>query len=221
MNVGAILVVALGLAMLSQGGVLSGFLPPDLLIQIILALSVVGVVSILPFRKPSYRAASTIAAFGLAILVIISVNLFNASTDKGAQSDAPIAISDISVTPITDEQQITGSAADASAQTDNSATDNDLPATDEQQIVNSTLAPRKYPNITVQVGMPVKWIINASEGNITNCNVRMLIQEYGIEYTFVPGENIIEFTPEKVGTVRYSCWMGMIHGNITIVDAET
>lgn len=36
---------------------------------------------------------------------------------------------------------------------------------------------------------------------------------------FVPyGENVIEFTPESTGTVRYSCWMGMIRGNIFVTD---
>lgn len=32
------------------------------------------------------------------------------------------------------------------------------------------------------------------------------------------GENVIEFTPAKAGTVRYSCWMGMIRGNIFVTD---
>ena len=29
---------------------------------------------------------------------------------------------------------------------------------------------------------------------------------------------MIEFFPEKAVVVRYSCWMGMIHGAITVVD---
>ncbi len=48
----------------------------------------------------------------------------------------------------------------------------------------------------------------------------MFIQDYGIEHTFDSGENVIEFIPEKAGTVRYSCWMGMIHGNIYVVDDD-
>jgi plastocyanin domain-containing protein len=32
------------------------------------------------------------------------------------------------------------------------------------------------------------------------------------------GENIIEFTPEKTGTIPYSCWMGMIGSSIEVVD---
>ena len=86
------------------------------------------------------------------------------------------------------------------------------------QVVKSTLTSRTYPAITVQVGVPVKWIINAPQGSINGCNKRIFIDEYGIEYTFTQGENIIEFTPDKTGTFQYSCWMGMIHSTITVVD---
>lgn len=89
---------------------------------------------------------------------------------------------------------------------------------DGVQIVNSTLAPGTYPDITVQAGIPVKWIIDAPEGSINGCNYKMIIQEYGIEHAFEEGENIIEFTPAESGTVEYSCWMGMIYGNIYVVD---
>lgn len=87
------------------------------------------------------------------------------------------------------------------------------------QIVNSTLSGGRYPNITVQAGIPVKWVIDAPKGSINGCNNRMLIQEYGIEYQFKSGENVVEFTPTETGTIRYSCWMGMISGSITIVEA--
>lgn len=29
---------------------------------------------------------------------------------------------------------------------------------------------------------------------------------------------MIEFTPSKSGTFQYTCWMGMIRGNITVTD---
>ena len=44
------------------------------------------------------------------------------------------------------------------------------------------------------------------------------IQDYEIEHTFDTGENVIDFITEKAGAIRYSCWMGMIHGNIYVVD---
>jgi sulfite exporter TauE/SafE/copper chaperone CopZ len=88
------------------------------------------------------------------------------------------------------------------------------------QIVNSTLLPNRYPAITVQQGIPVRWNINAPPGSITGCNYCVIINEYDIEYVFEDGENIIEFTPAKAGRFRYSCWMGMIRSTITVL-AET
>jgi sulfite exporter TauE/SafE/plastocyanin domain-containing protein len=86
------------------------------------------------------------------------------------------------------------------------------------QIVNSTLSGGRYPAITVQQGIPVKWTINAPQGSINGCNNRMIIREYKIEYRFKPGENILEFTPDKTGRFAYSCWMGMIRSSITVVE---
>jgi sulfite exporter TauE/SafE/plastocyanin domain-containing protein len=85
------------------------------------------------------------------------------------------------------------------------------------QLVNSTLSGGRYPAITVQQGLPVRWIIDAPAGSINGCNNRMIIREYGIEHRFRPGENVIEFTPSKTGKFTYSCWMGMIRSSITVV----
>jgi sulfite exporter TauE/SafE/copper chaperone CopZ len=85
------------------------------------------------------------------------------------------------------------------------------------QIVNSTLLSNRYPAITVQQGIPVRWIINAPPGSINGCNNRMIIREYGIQHTFKQGGNVIEFIPEKTGRFRYSCWMGMINSTITVL----
>jgi sulfite exporter TauE/SafE/copper chaperone CopZ/plastocyanin domain-containing protein len=85
------------------------------------------------------------------------------------------------------------------------------------QIVNSSLSGGRYPAITVQQGIPVKWTINAPQGTINGCNNRMIIREYKIEHRFKSGENVIEFTPDKTGRFPYSCWMGMIRSSITVV----
>jgi plastocyanin domain-containing protein len=69
----------------------------------------------------------------------------------------------------------------------------------------------------VQQGIPVKWIINAPQGSVNGCNNRMIIREYGIEYSFKTGENVIEFMPERTGKFPFSCWMGMIRSSITVV----
>ena len=86
------------------------------------------------------------------------------------------------------------------------------------QVINSTLSPYGYPSIRVESGRPVKWVINAPPGSINGCNYKFIIREYGIEYEFKTGENVVEFTPNRVGNVPYTCWMGMIPGTITVVN---
>jgi hypothetical protein len=89
---------------------------------------------------------------------------------------------------------------------------------DGVQIVNSSLASGRYPAITVEAGIPVKWTIDAPRGSINGCNNRMIIPEYNIEHTFQTGVNVIEFTPTRTGKFRYSCWMGMIRSTITVLE---
>lgn len=84
------------------------------------------------------------------------------------------------------------------------------------QIVESTLASGSYADIQVTAGVPVKWVIYADEEEINGCNNRILCPALGWELTFQPGENLLEFTPEEPGTYSYSCWMGMIHGTVTV-----
>ncbi|MDR1101585.1 MAG: sulfite exporter TauE/SafE family protein [Clostridiales bacterium] len=97
------------------------------------------------------------------------------------------------------------------------ASNQDVTIENGVQIVHSTLSSGRYPSITVYEGVPVKWIIDAPKGSINGCNKSMTIKEYGITYTFKTGENIIEFMPTRTGKFTYSCWMGMIKANITVV----
>jgi sulfite exporter TauE/SafE len=100
------------------------------------------------------------------------------------------------------------------------AAENGLPPVENGvQIVDSALSSNRYPQITVQAGLPVRWNISADEDSINGCNYRFLIPEYGIEHSFEPGANIIEFTPAAAGRYSYSCWMGMIRGSIVVVEA--
>jgi len=88
---------------------------------------------------------------------------------------------------------------------------------DGVQTVTSKLSPNSYEPITVQAGVPVKWIIKADASDINGCNNQILVPKYNIQKKLVPGDNIIEFTPTETGTVPFSCWMGMIKSKITIV----
>ncbi len=89
---------------------------------------------------------------------------------------------------------------------------------DGVQVINSTLSGGRYPDITVQAGIPVKWTIDVPKGALNGCNYRMVVPAYGITHTFSEGENVIEFTPEESGTISYTCWMGMIRGKILVTN---
>lgn len=187
-NVGAVLVVVLGLAMLSQGGSLSGLLLPNRLFVLVIACCVIGVIASVPFSRNLYRVAGILAV--LAVMVgmrTVWVNLNEAAAPE---------------------------------ETAMAAEKTEIEIKDGVQVVNSTLTPGRYPNISVQAKIPVKWVIDAPAGSINGCNYKMLLTEYGIEHEFTEGENIIEFTPTEPGTVQYTCWMGMIRGNIFVTEGE-
>ncbi len=86
------------------------------------------------------------------------------------------------------------------------------------QVVSTKLESGRYSPIVVQQGIPVQWTIRAGEKDLNGCNNPVTIPEYDIQKKLVPGDNIIEFTPEKEGNITYSCWMGMIRSNIKVVS---
>ena len=74
-----------------------------------------------------------------------------------------------------------------------------------------------YVPFTVQAGVPLRWTIRIKAEDLNGCNNPVVIPAYGIKKTLVAGDNLIEFTPLKEGTIAYSCWMGMIRSRITVV----
>ncbi len=91
---------------------------------------------------------------------------------------------------------------------------------DGVQTISSELTSSGYPAITVQAGTPVQWTLHAEAKALNGCNRTLIIPAYDKQVTLQPGDNVIEFTPTKEGTIPYSCWMGMITSTITVVAAE-
>lgn len=91
---------------------------------------------------------------------------------------------------------------------------------DDIQEVQINLAYGKYGDILVQKGKKVKLIINVEKKYLTGCNDTVIIKEFNIKQELKEGENIIEFTPNKIGTYSMNCWMNMIQNNIKVVDNE-
>lgn len=86
------------------------------------------------------------------------------------------------------------------------------------QLVTTELKSNSYAPITVQAGIPVRWTIHAADGTLNGCNNAIVIPAYGIEKALDFGDNVIEFTPDESGIVPFSCWMGMIRSQITVVE---
>lgn len=149
------------------------------------------------------RFANKMTAIGAVLVVVLGLAMFSQGT----------ALSGISG-DLEPSQKMGTSTDTVKAEGESAQKEN----TNDIQVIYSTLQRGRYPDINIQTGIPVKWIINAPKGSINGCNYKMLLRSFGIEHTFTEGENVIEFTPTKSGTVQYTCWMGMIRGNITVTD---
>ena len=70
----------------------------------------------------------------------------------------------------------------------------------------------------VKAGIPVKWEITA--GNSLGCNGAIISNNlFSGEIDLTPGQvSVKEFTPQKAGTFRFSCTMGMISGKIEVIN---
>lgn len=83
-----------------------------------------------------------------------------------------------------------------------------------QQTVTTQLRADGYDSIQVKAGIPVKWTIHAADGTLNGCNSEVVLPDFGQQVKLNNGDTVIEFTPQKAGTYNFSCWMGMLHGQI-------
>ena len=89
---------------------------------------------------------------------------------------------------------------------------------DDHQEVTTEVDYGSYESLKVQKDIPVIWNIYVPEGKLNGCNGEIIVSEYDIDIKLKEGDNLVEFTPTRAGTVPYSCWMGMIHSFITVTD---
>jgi len=79
--------------------------------------------------------------------------------------------------------------------------------------LSSGYSPNKF---TIKKGIRVKWIIDGQDSY--SCSGFIVMSKMNISKRLSPGENIIEFTPEETGTLKFSCAMGMYTGSFNVVD---
>lgn len=92
---------------------------------------------------------------------------------------------------------------------------------DGVQTVTVDVGPRSYGDIVVQVGIPVRLNLYVAPGRLNGCNNAIIIPAFQLQQRLSVGDNFVEFTPQAVGVIPYSCWMAMIHARITVVERQS
>jgi len=84
------------------------------------------------------------------------------------------------------------------------------------QVVNMTVDLKGYTPSVIKLkkDVPVRWVIDGKQ--ISGCTNEIIVPDLGINKKLIKGQNIIEFTPTKVGTIGFSCWMGMVRGQFIV-----
>jgi len=94
------------------------------------------------------------------------------------------------------------------------------PIVNGKQIIKMNASARGYsPNyFKVRAGVPVRWeITDKGTSGCTNAVISRNLFNGEIELT--RGKvSVKEFTPQKAGRYRFSCWMGMVSGTIEVID---
>jgi sulfite exporter TauE/SafE/plastocyanin domain-containing protein/copper chaperone CopZ len=94
------------------------------------------------------------------------------------------------------------------------------PIVDGKQVLRMEASASGYnpDNLTVRTGVPVRWEIK--DTGTSGCTNAIISQDlFGGQIPLTPGKTSTkEFTPEKPGTYKFSCWMGMVSGTINVVD---
>lgn len=89
-----------------------------------------------------------------------------------------------------------------------------------QNITTTMTSASSYPTITVTAGIPVVWTFKADSSVLNGCNNMLILLDYNIQVKLKAGDNIIKFTPKKSGAQLYTCWMGMVYGQIKVEGAD-
>ncbi len=154
------------------------------------------------------KGAAAKLFFKSAGVIVIALALLNISNGFNL-SGSPVSewLTSISLLPTKTAAAKAGSKADDAAQLENGF-----------QVIRMDQNSNGYsPNyFTIKRGLPVRWIINSRSS--LSCATSLIVQKLKIRKTLSPGENILEFTPTDVGSIRFSCSMGMYWGTFNVIE---
>ncbi|OFW67843.1 MAG: hypothetical protein A2V52_03610, partial [Actinobacteria bacterium RBG_19FT_COMBO_54_7] len=163
-------------------------------------LLLIGISSVKFLEKP-HLAATFLKVAGALVLFFALFNINNQLVVLNGPNLASIF-----------DSQPTNIAAGAS----------DLPPiVDGKQVLKMKASAKGYnpSKLTVRAGVPVLWEIeDTGTSGCTNAIISKDLFQGQIKLT--PGQTSTqEFTAQKTGHYRFSCWMGMVQGEIDAVDA--
>ena len=91
---------------------------------------------------------------------------------------------------------------------------NDFGGGDFQKVVLGVKNLNYYPNtITVQYGKPVRIYLDSS---VSGCLRSFTIRDFGVAKYLKTPSDYVEFTPNKKGSFRFACSMGMGTGTLVV-----
>ena len=200
-----------GFTITAQGmALLSGSLWQGSLIMLFFALGTTLPLMAIGFSSVKFSAKPHLASTFLKVagVIVLFFALFNVNAQLnvlGAPSLSNLFFGSSTATN------------NSSAQT----VDNDLPAVvNGKQVIKMEASSYSYkPSyFKVKAGIPVSWeITDTGTSGCTNAIISRSLFDGQIDLT--PGQlSVKEFTPEKPGKYKFSCWMGMVSGVIEVVD---
>ncbi len=85
------------------------------------------------------------------------------------------------------------------------------------QVLRTTQVADGYEpaNAVVYAGREVRWEIESKD---LTCAATIQSADIGIDVVLKPGMNVVTFTPDEPGVLRYSCFMGMYTGLISVIE---
>jgi sulfite exporter TauE/SafE/copper chaperone CopZ len=187
-------ITAQGLALLSGQALTGALIMGFFALGTVPMLLFIGLSSVKFYSKPNMSITfSKIAGF-----LVLFFALFNISNQMNVLGFTGLSFGNVQ-TATTDQKNLP-------------------PIVNGKQILKMNASSRGYsPNyLKVRVGIPVVWeVTDVGTSGCTNAIIARGLFDGEIRLT--PGQTSTkEFTPQKVGKYKFSCWMGMVSGTIEV-----
>ena len=198
-----------GLALISGNSLSGALIMLAFSLGTFLSLIAIGVSSVKFLEQPR-KAEIFLKVAGVLILFFVAFNINSQLNVLGVKSLSDIKLPSVKTKTI-------GIKSDQPAKdtkTENNNGDNGK----NIQIIKMEASSRGYSpdSFTIKAGAPVRWeITDTGTSGCTNAVISPNLFKDVIQLT--PGETAVKkFTPQNIGSYKFSCWMGMISGTIIV-----